>query len=145
MSRPPPGRRDEYFWFCAITPRWNDNDVFGHVNNAEFYGFFDTALMRFLVGADALTISGGDTGMVVAESGCTFYGEVVFTDTLQVGLRAAHIGNSSVRYQFGLFVNDTDTASAEGHVTHVCINRASKRPKPIADAHRAALNKITKH
>src|SRR5690606_32402235 len=118
MNRPPPGRRVDYSWFCAITPRWNDNDVFGHVNNVEFYGFFDTALMQFLVGAGVLAIIGGETGMVVAESGCTFYGEVLFTDSVWVGLRAAHIGNSSVRYEFGVFTNDADKASAEAHVVH---------------------------
>lgn len=145
MSRRPPGRRDSYARFVAMTSRWNDNDVFGHVNNAEYYGFFDTALMRFLLGAGALTITGGETGMVVAESGCAFHREVLFTDALAVGIRAAHVGTTSVRYEFGLFAGDAETAAAEGHVVHVCIDRQSKRPKPLPEALRAELTHITPH
>ena len=47
MSRHPPGRRADYRWFHAITTRWMDNDVFQHVNNVNYFSFFDTAVTYY--------------------------------------------------------------------------------------------------
>ena len=43
------GTRDDYRWFTAITTRWMDNDVYGHVNNVTYYSFFDTAVNGYLL------------------------------------------------------------------------------------------------
>jgi acyl-CoA thioester hydrolase len=48
-KRPAPSKRAGYRRFSIVTPRWNDNDVFGHINNAEYFSYFDTAVMRFLI------------------------------------------------------------------------------------------------
>ena len=37
-------RRSGYRYFVAIPTRWKDVDVYGHVNNVEYYSFFDSAL-----------------------------------------------------------------------------------------------------
>ena len=44
--RAEPPRRDAYRTGSAITTRWNDNDPYGHVNNAIDYFWFDTAVNR---------------------------------------------------------------------------------------------------
>ena len=43
MSQPQHLRGD-YRHFQPITTRWHDNDIYGHVNNVVYYGFFDTAV-----------------------------------------------------------------------------------------------------
>jgi acyl-CoA thioester hydrolase len=141
-KRPVPSRRDSYRRFTAITPRWNDNDVFGHINNAEFYAFFDTAVMRFMIDSNVVNISGGQIGTLVAETGCRFHREVTFLDSISVGLRVASLGNSSVRYEIGVFVNDSETAAADGHFIHVFVDRSTKRPTRIPDAARKLLQGI---
>ena len=127
-----------------MTPRWNDTDVFGHINNAEYYAFFDTAVMRFMLDCSALSIVGGSTGMVVAESGCRFHREIVFTDAVEVGLRIAHPGRSSVRYEIGVFKNGAAEAAAEGHFVHVFIDRDTMRPQPIPETIRAEMAKLVR-
>jgi acyl-CoA thioester hydrolase len=139
MERSAPPRRAEFRRFTAVTPRWNDNDVFGHVNNAEYYAYFDTAVMRFLVGEGVIAITGGALGAVVAETGCRFHREILFTDAVTVGIRIVHIGRSSVRYRIGIFRNDDDAAAAEGHFVHVFIDRTGKHPVAIADEARRVL------
>jgi len=42
-------RRADYAWFRPVTPRWMDNDVYGHVNNAHYYSYFDTVVNRYLI------------------------------------------------------------------------------------------------
>jgi acyl-CoA thioester hydrolase len=136
-NRPAPTQRDQYLRFTAVTPRWNDIDVFGHINNAEFYAFFDTAVMRFMVDASVVSVAGGEIGTLVAETGCRFHREVRFQDSISVGLRVASVGNSSVRYEIGVFANDSPTAAADGHLIHVFVDRSTKRPTRIPDAARA--------
>ena len=55
------------------------------------------------------------------------------------GLRVGHLGSSSVRYEIGLFRNEDDEASAEGHFVHVFVDRPTQRPVPIPDPIRTAL------
>ena len=81
--------------------------------------------------------------MVVAENGCRFLSEVLFTDSLEMGLRVERIGSSSVRYGLAAFVNGSDSASADGHFVHVFLDPASKRPAPIAPPVRAHLASIS--
>jgi acyl-CoA thioester hydrolase len=143
MDRPPPSRRQDYRWFSAVTLRWNDVDAFGHVNNAQFYEFFDTTVVRFLHEERDLGIGTGGAMMVVAENGCRFHREVLFTDALEMGLRVERIGTSSVRYGLGAFVNGEEAASADGHFVHVFLDPASKWPAPIDAALRAHLTQIS--
>ena len=41
--------RSDYKHFLAIPTRWMDNDVYGHVNNVNYYSFFDTAINEYLI------------------------------------------------------------------------------------------------
>ena len=135
-------RREAYRHFVPITSRWNDIDVFGHINNAEYYAFFDTAVMRFMVESQVVDMAGGSLGTLVAETQCRFHREVTFRDSILVGLRVAHLGNSSVRYEIGIFTNDTATAAADGHFVHVFVDRATKRPTAIPEAARSLLQTL---
>ncbi len=119
-----------------------DNDVFGHVNNVQYYSFFDTAVCHYLVQNGILTWRGSDHIMVVAESGCRYYAEVAFPDALVAGLRVAKLGTSSVRYEIGIFRAEAERASAEGHFVHVCVDATSRRPAPLPDGWRTALQRI---
>lgn len=142
QTRPLPGARGAYRRFLPISLRWMDNDVFGHVNNAHYYSFFDTAVCEFLVGQGVLTWRGSDHFMVVAESGCRYHAEVAFPDRVTAGLRVARLGGSSVRYEIGVFREDAEQASAEGFFVHVCVNAATRRPAPLPDQWRQALQTI---
>lgn len=137
--RPAPGLRADYVRFLPLTLRWMDNDVFGHVNNAHYYSLFDTAVCEYLVGKGILTWRGGDHYMVVAESGCRYHSEVAFPDQITAGLRVMRLGARSVRYDVGVFRDDDQVASAEGFMVHVCVSAHTRRPSPMPDTWRAAL------
>ena len=81
--------------------------------------------------------------MVMAESGCRYHSELAFPDRVTLGVRVARLGASSVRYELGAFREDADAASAEGFLVHVCVDAATRRPAPLPDAWRAALDSIT--
>lgn len=138
-ARPAPSQRDEYAHFTAITTRWMDNDAYRHVNNVVYYGFFDTAVNQQLIEAGVLDLEHSATVGLVVETQCRYFAPVSFPDRVSVGLRVAHLGSSSLRYELAVFRNDEDRASAEGHFVHVYVDRASNRPVPLPAAVRAAV------
>jgi acyl-CoA thioester hydrolase len=142
MKREPPGRRSDYRHFLAIPTRWMDNDLYGHVNNVVYYSYFDTVINRFLIERGGLDIQNSPVIGVAAESGCRFRESFAYPETIDAGLRVGHLGNSSVRYEIGLFGEGKDEAAAEGHFVHVFVARGAQKPVPIPAAIRTALESI---
>ena len=126
-----------------ITTRWMDNDVYGHVNNVIYYSFFDTAVARYLIEAGVLDVLSSPVIGLVVETQCQYFKSISFPDRVTTGLRVATLGTSSVRYEIGLFGNDEETASAQGHFVHVYVDRATNRPVPLPDQLRSALAPLT--
>jgi acyl-CoA thioester hydrolase len=141
-DRPAPAARAAYRAFRPITTRWMDNDIYGHMNNVVHYSLFDTAVNGWLIDKGVLDIHGGDQIGLVVETGCRYFGELAFPDTVTAGLRVARLGRSSVRYEVGLFRNHDEQAVAEGFFVHVYVDRATRRPEPLADTLRTALEDI---
>ena len=92
-----PTPRSQYRHFTAITTRWHDNDAYGHVNNAVYYAYFDTAVNRHLIEQGVLDIGGSAVIGLVIETQCTYFSSLAYPDGVTVGLRVVHLGSSSVR------------------------------------------------
>lgn len=137
--RATPTQRSDYPRFQTITTRWMDNDIYGHVNNVVHYSFFDTAVNRWLIEQGALDIHGGEVIGLVVETRCSYFESIAFPQTVHAGLRVAHLGRSSVRYEVGLFADDAPQAAAVGHFVHVYVDRITRRPVPLPAALLAAL------
>ena len=135
---PAAASRGEFAVLRPVPTRWMDNDVFGHVNNAAYYSYFDTAVCGWLAEQGCIGISDGAMWMV-AETGCRYLSEVAFPDVLMIGLHIARLGRSSVQYRLGVFAGDAQNASAIGHFVHVHVGRATRRPSPIPEHVRVAL------
>ncbi|MGY6707127.1 MAG: acyl-CoA thioesterase [Rhizobiaceae bacterium] len=142
VSRPVPSTRADYGVFRTITTRWMDNDIYGHMNNVVHYSLFDSAVNGWLIEQGVLDISGGDQIGLVVETGCRYFSEMAFPDIVTAGLRVTRLGTSSVRYEVGLFRNDETQAAAEGFFVHVYVDREGRRPKPLGEGLRAALETI---
>ncbi len=141
-KRQGPGRRADYRAFTEITTRWSDNDLYGHMNNVVHYALFDTAVNRWLIDNGVLDIHGGAQIGLVVETGCRYHGEIAYPDVVTAGLRVSRIGTSSVRYELGLFRNDSDEAAAEGFFVHVYVDRETRKPSPLNAPLRAALEGV---
>jgi len=142
-ERPAPSTRGHYAAFRTITTRWMDNDIYGHMNNVVHYSLFDTAVNGWLIEKGVLDIRNGDQVGLVVETGCRYFSEIAFPDTVTAGLRVARLGTSSVRYEVGLFRNEESQAAAEGFFVHVYVDSRTRRPKPLNTQLRAALETLT--
>jgi acyl-CoA thioester hydrolase len=128
MARPTAPTRADFRHFRRLDTRWMDNDVYGHVNNVTYYSYFDTAVNAYLIEKGVLDIHSGGTIGLVVETGCRYFASVAFPDILEAGIKVAHLGNSSVRYEVGIFREGADSAAAAGHFIHVYVDRDSRRP-----------------
>jgi acyl-CoA thioester hydrolase len=136
--------RESFPHWLRIPTRWMDNDVYGHVNNVTYYSFFDTAVNEHLITAGVLDVETADVFGVVVETGCRFRDSLSFPEVVEAGLRVAHLGNSSVRYEIGLFREGVDEAAAIGHFVHVYVDRETRRPHPIPPSVRAVLEPLVR-
>ncbi len=134
--------RSDYKHFHTITTRWMDNDIYGHVNNVIYYSWFDTAVNQFLIANDVLDIEHSPVVGLVIETQCNYFAPVAFPDRITIGIRVAKLGNSSVRYEVGVFREDEAQVSAQGHFIHVYVSRETRRPAAITDDMRRVLQSI---
>jgi acyl-CoA thioester hydrolase len=134
--------REAFQHFQVIATRWADNDIYGHVNNVVYYSYFDTVVNQYLIEQRVLDIEKSTVIGLVVETQCQYFSPITFPDVVHAGLRVAKLGNSSVRYEIGLFRNDEKTASAQGHFVHVYVDRASRRSVALPDDLRSALQRI---
>jgi acyl-CoA thioester hydrolase len=142
VSPPPPRGRESYSWFLTLATRWADNDAYGHVNNTVYYEWFDTAVNRWLIEAGLLDIENGDPIGLVVETGCSYFAPLSFPGEVDVGIAVERLGASSVIYRLGVFDAGSGEPSAQGHFTHVYVDRASRRPVALAEEWRTKLNEI---
>ena len=134
-------REDLKAW-SKIPTRWMDDDIYGHVNNVVYYSYFDTAVNGNLIRATGQDISSQDAIGIVVESGCTFHRELSFPQVIEAGLLVEKIGNSSVTYRVGLFIEDDSEPAASGHFVHVYVAPENRRPVRVAENIRQALRPI---
>jgi len=134
--------RAGYKHFLAVPTRWLDNDCYGHVNNVVYYAYFDTVINEYLIREGGLDIHDGAVIGVAVETFCRFHRSLSFPEVVDVGLRVGHLGNSSVRYEIGLFRKDEAKPAATGHFVHVFVERASQKPVAIPPALRTCLERL---
>lgn len=142
MSRDPLRPRDAYRRWTTISTRWHDNDPYGHVNNTVYYAWFDTAVNTFLVEEGLLDIEHGALIGLVVETGCRYAAPLAFPQPVDIGLAVARLGSSSVTFHLGVFPATGDAPAAEGHFTHVYVDRDTRRPAPLPADWRARMQTL---
>lgn len=133
---------DNYPYWQTVPTRWKDNDLYGHVNNAVHYSLMDTVINDWLIREAGLDIHDGARIGLCVQSHCDYKDSVSFPDTIEIGLRIGHLGTSSVRYECALLRGSDRVLVAEGHFTHVFVDRATRRPAPIDGPLRAAMERL---
>ncbi len=144
MPSPTPQQKRDYPHRLPIPTRWMDNDIYGHVNNVVYYSYFDTVINRFLIDEGGLDIQAGAVIGLCVESRCAYLRALAFPDALEAGLRVAHLGRSSVRYEVAIFTAGDDAAAAQGDFVHVFVDRATRRPVELPAGLRAALARLVR-
>jgi acyl-CoA thioester hydrolase len=121
-------RRDDYRWGTDIPTRWADGDPYGHVNNIVYLSWFDTAVTRMLYERGVLDPKGhGSIGLCV-ESHCEYFAPVEFPQVVEARVRIGRMGEKSLRYEIGLYLDDREEPVAAGYFVHVFVDRHTRKP-----------------
>lgn len=134
--------RQNYRWFMPITTRWMDNDIYGHVNNVNYYSYFDTVANSFLIEEAGLDIVNSDSIGYIVDSQCSYKKAIAFPEKIEGAFRVNRLSNSSVEYGVAIFKEGDDSACAFGTFTHVFVTREDERPTAIVEPMRSALQRM---
>jgi acyl-CoA thioester hydrolase len=135
-------RRHHFAVLRSVPLRWNDDDTYGHVNNAVHYLLFDTAVNGWLLDATGCDIRRLPAIGVVAETACRYLGELRFPQPVTAGIALDRLGRTSVVYRLALFRGDADQPAAVGRFVHVYVDGATRRPVPVPAEIRRALRAL---
>lgn len=142
MTRLAPDSRDTYVYRMIHPTRWNDNDMYGHINNTVYYEWFDTVVNRWLIENNLLFCDDSRLIGLVVETGCQYFSPISFPDPVTIGLRVAHVGTSSVRYEIGIFGEVDAQTSARGNFVHVYVDEETRRPVRLYDTMKEKLGEL---
>ena len=78
----------------------------------------------------------------MASTGCDYFAELGFPDTIEIGLATSRIGTSSITYRLGIFRAGDPALRALAHFVHVYVDAETRRPVPIPDVVRAAVETL---
>lgn len=134
--------RENFKHFLTIPTRWSDNDQYGHVNNAKYLTFFELVIMRYLEVESGLDFTQHGVRCFSVENMCRYISPIKFPDTLEAGLRVGKLGNSSVRYEVGLFLADQQEIRATGYFTDVFVDSGTEKPVSIPQPIRSVLQQL---
>lgn len=142
--KPSPDSRQQYFWYTQMSTKFQDNDVYGHLNNNVHSQFIDNAVNLFLSEEGGLNMAEDNIIGLIVNSGCDYFQELSWPHNKQidVGVRVNKIGKSSVQYAAALFAEGNDSAAAQGHFTHVWIDRESRAAVAIPEILKEAMEKV---
>src|ERR1700761_1529110 len=121
-KQPAQEQRDHYPWWTEISSRWADCDAYGHVNNAIYYSWFDTALTTLAIERGILRAPDQTSIGLCVSSECQFLAPVGFPETVDVGVRLGRLGTSSITYELAIFGKGVEEASAVCKFTHVYVD-----------------------
>lgn len=141
-ERPQPSARGRFAHFRPVQLRWNDNDPYGHVNNAVHFQLFDSAVNDWMIEAGLMARDLTGAVYLVAGTSCDYFDEVSYPERPEIALGIERLGGASVRYRLALFREGADLSAAEGIFTHVHVHPETRRPLPIPEAHRAAFTPL---
>jgi acyl-CoA thioester hydrolase len=132
-------RRTDFAVLRSLPTRWADVDVYGHVNNTVHYQLMDTAVNGWLIEATGVDIRALPAIGVVAETSCRYLAELQFPQDVVLGIGLERLGTSSVVYSIVLF-GEPESPAAVGRFVHVYVDSLTRRPIPVPEVIRSALN-----
>ena len=131
--------RSDYSLIVRMATRWNDYDMLGHVNNVEYYRYFEIIVLTSLARA-GLDWRQDSIIPFTVENHCCFRRPLMPVDTMDGGFRITRIGRSSATYELSLFMPNDETPSAYGYFIHVFVDRHTEKPVEIPEVIRSSFD-----
>lgn len=124
--------REEFRFMHTLRVRWAEVDKQDIVFNGHYLIYFDVAITEYWrcigVPYPGITEKWG-TDLFVVKAGIDYHGPARYDDVLDIGVRIARIGNSSMRFALGIFRGDEHLIG--GELIYVNATPATRKPSPV--------------
>lgn len=137
MSTPAPGHLADYPFTHWVDVRFRDLDVLGHVNNAVYSTYFESARIAYYAALTGLPLERLD--IILAETTVRFRAPAHFGDRLGIGARVASVGNKSFVMEYAAVREGDGALIAEGRSVLVAYDYREGTTKPVSEEFRAAV------
>lgn len=133
---------DAFRIWISFDVRWGDMDAYGHVNNAAYFTYCESARIRYFeeLGLEGLT-SGKRHGPAVVTATCNFYRQVHYPAALEVGVRATKIGRTSFHLDYAI-LRGGDELVADGSSVVVWVDYERGESIPLPERLKARIRRI---
>lgn len=140
MSSPSPAELAIFPVVISLPVQWGEQDLFGHVNNAIYFRWFESARIAYLdrIGLSDL-MQRDQIGPILAAIGCNYRRQLKFPDTVDIGSRITRIGRTSLTMSHALRSRAQGAIVADGESTIVAFDYRAQHPVAVPESIRAAI------
>jgi len=125
-----------------IQVRFSDVDLMGHVNNAVYLNYFETARMHFLNSEIGTKWDWVNKGIVLRKNEVEYLEPVYLTDNVEIEVRPETIGNTSFNLTYILRVGEK--IKCKGESLLVCFDYNNKTSVQVYAEFRKAFERYIK-
>jgi|HubBroStandDraft_1064217.scaffolds.fasta_scaffold36098_2 acyl-CoA thioester hydrolase len=123
---------------------WGEMDALGHVNNARFFAWFESARIALFQRIGVLADRPRDIGPILATTSCDFIRPVRYPCTVSVGARVANVGRTSLTMEYAVWSDGRpDDLCAKGASVAVLVDYATMQKVPVPAEVRARIDALT--
>lgn len=124
----------------SVLLRFSDIDAYGHVHNAAYFHFFESARVQYFQEILGQNWDWQNEGVVLVENHAQYLNPVYFEDHANISIRVTKIGNKSFTLTYHLWVNGKE--HCRGSSTLVCYNHTMKQSIALPEKLKTALNQL---
>ena len=121
---------DEFNFIAPVEVRFRDVDALGHVNNAVYITYFETARIKYMMNLLG-NVYLRDLRIILAEVTCSYRAPAYYDETLDVGVRVTEIGNKSFVMEYRVEEQETRRVVATGSSVQVAYDYENQQSIPV--------------
>jgi acyl-CoA thioester hydrolase len=139
MSEPSP---DDYPIRVRMPVAWGQLDAYGHVNNTQFFRFFEDARLAYFekVGISA-RMAATQRGPILAKTSCVFRKPLGYPDAVLSCVRVSEMGDDRFTMEHAIF-SDAVGLAALGDARIVMLDYGTGQKVAVDDDIRAAIDAL---
>ena len=122
MGKPKNIQKSDFKFFIELDVRWADMDCIGHVNNATFLTYIETARVKLIekLGFFELPI-------IMASIKIDYINQLKYPSSMEIGQKISRLGNSSFDILTAIFNKESGELITISTTTLVCYDYNSQK------------------
>lgn len=132
--------REDFSFFHRLRVRWSEVDMQGIVFNGNYLNYFDVAFTEYWRATglpDVIAQSEAGLELFARKAIVEYHAPSRFDDLLDIGVRCAELGRSSMRFVLEIYRDDEQLIS--GEILYVHADSRVRKSEPVPGSWREVL------